>query len=334
MAASFSGAPVASMVTESTATSTMLARKTSTISMISPRVPPTAATFTSCSSRSTASRSSSSTIFSTLMSLLSCLVTCSRAVLSTSTTIVMRDTSSTSVGPTASESMLNPRRLNSPATRARTPGRFSTRTDNVCVLTLDHVPFAHGGGRPGATGLAGAALDGAGLGAPLLVGLDDVVVGGAGRHHREDLLRGIHAEVDDHGRVTHAEGLVQGRLDVLGALAAEPRATVGIRQLDQVRHVAAQVDLGESLLIEELLPLAHHAEHAVVDDAEDHGHAFGLCGGELLQGHLEAAVPVDGDHGGVRPSDLGADGRGDAEAHGPEAPGVDPRARLLVADQL
>src|SRR5680860_908512 len=323
MAASFSGAPVASMVTESTSTSTMVARKTCTISMISPRVPPTAATFTSCSSRSTASCSSSSTIFSTLMSLLSCLVTCSRAVLSASTTMVMRDTSSTSVGPTASESMLNPRRLNSPATRARTPGRFSTRTDNVCVLTLDHVPFAHGGGQPGATGLAGAALDGAGLGAPLLVGLDDVVVGGAGRHHREDLLRGI-----------HAEGLVQGRLDVLGALAAEPRATVGIRQLDQVRHVAAQVDLGESLLIEELLPLAHHAEHAVVDDAEDHGHAFGLCGGELLQGHLEAAVPVDGDHGGVRPSDLGADGRGDAEAHGPEAPGVDPRARLLVADQL
>ena len=38
---------------------------------------------------------------------------------------------SLAVGPTASDSMLNPRRLNRPAIRARTPGLFSTSTDSV-----------------------------------------------------------------------------------------------------------------------------------------------------------------------------------------------------------
>ena len=60
-------------------------------------------------------------------------MTCSSGESSTLTTIVIREISGCSVGPTASESMLKPRRLNSPAIRARTPGLFSTRTDRVCV---------------------------------------------------------------------------------------------------------------------------------------------------------------------------------------------------------
>src|SRR3712207_8393117 len=47
---------------------------------------------------------SSSTIFSTLTSLLSCLVTCSSGDSSALTTIVMRETSGCSVSPTASRS--------------------------------------------------------------------------------------------------------------------------------------------------------------------------------------------------------------------------------------
>jgi hypothetical protein len=47
------------------------------------------------------------------------------------TTIVIREISACSVGPTARESMLKPRRLNRPAIRASTPGLFSTRTDRV-----------------------------------------------------------------------------------------------------------------------------------------------------------------------------------------------------------
>ncbi len=54
----------------------------------------------------TASPGSSSVIFSTSMSLNSCLVICSRGVDSTCTTMVMRDRAGSSVGATASDSML------------------------------------------------------------------------------------------------------------------------------------------------------------------------------------------------------------------------------------
>src|SRR5215216_5221734 len=62
-----------------------------------------------------------------------------------STTIVMRLRPGSSVGPTASESMLKPRRLNSPEMRARTPGLSSTSTEMVWVLIRSAPPC---GSRP------------------------------------------------------------------------------------------------------------------------------------------------------------------------------------------
>lgn len=50
--------------------------------------------------------------------------------------MVIRDLSLHSVAPTANDSMLKPRRENSAATRASTPGLSSTNTDNVCVFGL------------------------------------------------------------------------------------------------------------------------------------------------------------------------------------------------------
>src|SRR5690606_2087693 len=67
----------------------------------------------------------------TLTSLLGGLVSCSSGCSSTATTIVIRDTSGFSVGPTARDSMLKPRRENRPDTLASTPGTFSTRTLRV-----------------------------------------------------------------------------------------------------------------------------------------------------------------------------------------------------------
>src|SRR5215472_340166 len=133
-ASSLSRFPVASTVTASCATSTTLARNRATVSSTRDRVSASARTFTSRSSRCTETEGSSSTIFSTLISLLSCLVTCSRGCSAQFTTIVIREISWCSVGPTASESMLKPRRENSPAMRTSTPGLFSTRTDSVCLL--------------------------------------------------------------------------------------------------------------------------------------------------------------------------------------------------------
>src|SRR5579884_2777951 len=54
----------------------------------------------------------------------------------------MRDTRSSSVGPTASVSMLKPRRANSPAIRVRTPGLFSTRMDRMCLRPVRTPPAA------------------------------------------------------------------------------------------------------------------------------------------------------------------------------------------------
>ena len=64
---------------------------------------------------------------------------CSSGVSAALTTIVMRESVGSSVGPTASESMLNPRRANSDVTRVSTPGLFSTSTDSVWLHLLPHL---------------------------------------------------------------------------------------------------------------------------------------------------------------------------------------------------
>ena len=135
-----SAVPVASIVSDSGETSTTLARNSWTVSSTWLRTVPSARTFTSSSSRCTDCDGSSSTILMTCTSLLSCLVTCSSGKSSTETTIVIRETPGCSVGPTASEAMLNPRRENSPETRASTPGLSSTSTESVCFSIMRPAP--------------------------------------------------------------------------------------------------------------------------------------------------------------------------------------------------
>ena len=68
---------------------------------------PSTAILNSASSRATVSPGSRSRIFSTLTSLCSCLVTWSIGCIAPSSVSVMREIASSSVGPTASVSMLN-----------------------------------------------------------------------------------------------------------------------------------------------------------------------------------------------------------------------------------
>ena len=97
---------------------------------------------------------------------------------------VMRETSWRSVGPTARLSMLKPRRANMFETRASAPGRFSTRTETRV--------------RHASTRLLGPSNS-------MHVGR-----GRARRDHREALLLGIAARVDD-GRPPAGERLLRGR---------------------------------------------------------------------------------------------------------------------------
>ena len=88
---------------------------------------------------------------------------------------------------------------------------------------------------------------------------------------------------------------------------------------------------GVVLVVEGLLPLADHAEEAVVDDGDVDGQLLLLDGGEFGGGHLEAAVAGDDPDVFVGAGGLGADGGGEREAHGAEAAGGDEGAGGVVA---
>src|SRR3954454_15280978 len=319
-ASSLSDVPVTSMVTASGATSTTLARNSCAVSRTCERVCRSALTLTSSNSRCTDADGSSSTILMTLISLLSCFVTCSSGRSSTSTTTVIRETSACSVGPTASEWMLNPRRANSAATRVRTPGRFSTSTDRVCLLI----------GRPSLLAVPRRGHPPREL---------DVVVAHAGGHHRPDHRIPVDDEVDDDRHVVDGHGLLDRGIDVLGPLAPQTDAAVGVGELDEVRHPATarggvQVGVRVTLLVEERLPLPDHTEARVVDHRDLDRNVVDDAGRQLLIGHLEAAVTVDRPDHVVGHADLGAHRGRHRETHRPEAAGVDPGLRLLVADEL
>src|SRR5579862_6881644 len=317
-ASSFSRFPVASTEITSSATSTTLARNRLTVSSTRDLLSASARILTRISSRCTVAPGSSSTILSTLMSLLSCLVTCSSGCSSQLTTIVMREISSCSVGPTASESMLKLRRANSPAALTRTPGLFSTSTLSVC-LVIGTSPV----GRNAARGL-------------------DVIVGRAGRDHGPDHGVLVHHEVDHHRPVVDGHGPLDRLVHLAGLFAPDALAAVGLGQLDEVGDTGAgrllrlggavQVGVGVALVVEQRLPLPDHAEAAVVDDGDLDRDALDGAGGQLLVGHLEAAVAVDGPHGSLRAAHLGAHGGGHGEAHGAQPAGVDPGTRVLVVD--
>ena len=151
----------------------------------------------------------------------------------------------------------------------------------------------------------------------------------AGGDHREHLLRRVGAELDDDRSVVDLVGLVDGRLDLLGRLDPDADAAHRLGPLHVVGQVGRQVHLGVALVVEHLLPLAHHAEVGVVEDGDLDRDALGRRGDQLLRGHLEAAVAVDRPHHAVGPADLGADGGRHREAHGAEPAGVDPRVGVV-----
>ena len=163
---------------------------------------------------------------------------------------------------------------------------------------------------------------------------DHVVVARARRDHRVHLLPVVGAEVDHHRTVVDRVRLLDRGHDILGRVDAEAHAAHRLGPLHVVRQVRREVHLAVALLVEELLPLPHHAEVRVVQDRDLHRDLLGGRGHQLLRGHLEAAVAVDGPHRLLRAADLGADRRGHREAHRAETTRVDPRVRVLEAPVL
>ena len=111
-----------------------------------------------------------------------------------------------------------------------------------------------------------------------------------------------------------------GRAQALGAIRFGDLHEVG-----EVLHP----HFGVAARVEELLPLAHHAEAAVVHDDDLDVQVLGDAGGELLKRHLERAVAGDEHHGAIGVAEGSAHRGGEAVAHGAEAARGEPRAPVL-----
>ena len=118
--------------------------------------------------------------------------------------------------------------------------------------------------------------------------------------------------------------------EVGAAVALQPKA---LGQLDEIR-LAVGVGLG-ALAVEGGLPLAHHAQHLIVEDDRDDGQLIADGGAGFVQVHVEGTVAREHDHPLVAAQcHLGTDGGAVAEAHGAEAAAGDEAAALGVADVL
>src|SRR6202034_910708 len=89
----------------------------------------------------------------------------------------------------------------------------------------------------------------------------------------------------------------------------------------------AQVRLGVVALVEQLLPLPHHAEIFVVDDDHLHGKAKTVDCSQFLDVHLKSTIARDTKHTGVRLRELNADRGGQCETHGAKSAERDESAR-------
>src|ERR1700677_1254151 len=263
-ASSLPRSPVASMVSDSGDTSITLARNRFTASITWLRVPASARTLISANSRDTDLSSSCSMILMTLMRLLSCLVICSSGVSSAETTMVIRAMSFCSVAPTASDSMLNPRRENSAATRASTPGLSSTSTDKGCVVVDPLICAAPShwrrscGARSGRRRASGVPLGFVVEQRTNAAGGLNLVVAGPGGHHRPHLRVGDDDEIDDHRAVVDRPGLGNDACHISCTLATQSAASQRLGQLDEVgdaARVRGQVGLRIPLPVEQALPL-------------------------------------------------------------------------------
>ena len=166
-----------------------------------------------------------------------------------------------------------------------------------------------------------------------LLVLDEVERGGAGGDHREAVLARVDPRVDD-GRAAAGDCLLERALELVLVVDGQADGAVRLGEPGVVGHVVRQVDLREPLVEEHVLPLADHAEVAVVDDHDHDRQVLEHGRRELLAGHLEAAVAVDADDRRLRPRSLRADSGGHAVAHRAQSARGDERARAIAEQVL
>ena len=155
----------------------------------------------------------------------------------------------------------------------------------------------------------------------------------AGGDHRIDVLGLVGDEVHEHQPVLHLERLLERAFDVAGFFDLHADVAIGLGELHEIRqriHVRMRI----APVVEELLPLAHHAHVAVVQVHDLDRQVILLAGREFLDAHLDRGLAGDAAHRLLRERELHAHGRGQAKAHGAEPAGVDPATRLVEAVEL
>ena len=116
-------------------------------------------------------------------------------------------------------------------------------------------------------------------------------------------------------------------------LHLEPLDPECLRQSSEVGQGGA-VALGVALVVDELLPLAHHPHPLVVEDEDLDGELVLGGGGELLDVHHDRGLAGDIHDEGLGMGGLDADGGGEAVAHRPQSAGGHPPVGLVEADVL
>src|SRR3569623_3122825 len=246
----------------------MRPRNMSVTRLSSLRASPSARTLTSIISRSMCGPSLRSISFTTSTSLLSCLTICSTMTSEPRVTMVMRDSDCSSVGATVSDSMLLPRAENRPATRDNAPDSFSSRIEMMCRMSgqLSFRRQVH------------------------------FVMTFALGDHGIDVLGLFGDEVEEHQPVFQFQRFLQRGFDVGRFLDQHADMAVDIIVLDEVRqriHVRMRI----AAVVEEFLPLPHHAHVAVVEVDDLDRQAVLAASRQFLNAHLDAGLAGDaGDH--------------------------------------
>src|SRR3569833_954344 len=117
---------------------------------------------------------------------------------------------------------------------------------------------------------------------------------GTGRNHGIDVFVLIGDEVEEHQAILHGHRLSQRAFDVARLLNQHADVTIGLGQLHEVRqgvHIRHRV----TALVEELLPLPHHAEVTIFEIDDLDRQLILQTGRELLYAHLDAALARDTD---------------------------------------
>src|SRR5208283_1937132 len=223
---------------------------------------------TRTSSRTTAGDSVRSVACSTFSRRFICLITCWRSAGSTSTTMVMRESSGSSVRATVRLSMLYPRWVSRPVTRISAPGLFSSSTEITCSMTS--LLF---GGHRNRNRLRRAQ--------------HHFVDGRAGRHHGVYRFGGRDLHVQQ-VRPGLADRFIERRRQLRWLLDDPSLEAVSPSQFLRVRE-AVQLDAAQAVIVEQGLPLAHHAQVAVVHHDDLDGQAVAGDRRQLGNRHLKTA---------------------------------------------